>query len=213
MPLLYESVKEYNIKYIMTCHLNQDYDENLFTRIRGTGAGSGYDHPIPLTTLYRSRNIILGANPGSVFSNCNTEDHDGTEFLIYRTPKKSGILPSNNINCGASQGNVSLNPVVQVEEKTPVRDSSSRFADSQLIAGQTRQTLQKIQDRVALQYIAGYIARKYKKQFPTFGDFTYKSSNTEGPPDWLQFLSYGGLSRPSDFFLGELQFWLFHYSF
>lgn len=61
----------------------------------------------------------------------------------------------------------------------------------------------------AFEYIAGFIAKKFKSTHPHLGDFTYKikSDRAYNLPSWVQQLSFGGLIKPSADFLKTIKQW------
>lgn len=76
-------------------------------------------------------------------------------------------------------------------------------------------SLQEIDDKYemeedATEYLAGWVAKKYKIQFPELGSTTTKC-NLERPlehdyqiPTWIHHLSYGGLIAPSQDFKNQV---------
>lgn len=92
LPKLYEIVNQLcNVKYILTYKFNQDCLENLFGRLRTKGGL--YDHPSPLVTLYRLRDIILSADVGNVSKNSNTLT-DEKEMFFLGTLLKQAKVPA-----------------------------------------------------------------------------------------------------------------------
>lgn len=61
----------------------------------------------------------------------------------------------------------------------------------------------------ALEYIAGFIAKKFKNSHPQLGEYTYKikSDHAYNLPSWVQQLSFGGLIKPSTYFLNTIKQW------
>jgi len=51
--VLLKILQQNGLQYILTCKINQDTLENLFSQLRGTGGLD--DHPTPLNALYRLR--------------------------------------------------------------------------------------------------------------------------------------------------------------
>lgn len=70
LPLLFEILQPYNVRYILTNRLNQDVLENLFSVIRSKGGLN--DKPSPLDALFRLRLVMLGKNPGIIQAHANT---------------------------------------------------------------------------------------------------------------------------------------------
>lgn len=223
LPLLFESVQVHGVKFIMTSHLNQDITENLFSRIRG----SGYDHPSPLTTLQRLRSIILGANPSSVFNNTNTEDYNDSEFLVCNVFKRAKIpLPKTTDSEDPESRQFSIEDsnsffVVPIQDDSVDNDTDSDPDDPDPNLNVQHNCVEQKkscsvsnkpmvnQEEDAFQYLVGYVAKKLHTQFPELGDYSYKKtddhnyvqSTPASPPDWVTFLSYGGLMVPNKEFV------------
>ncbi|KAJ4442669.1 hypothetical protein ANN_04258 [Periplaneta americana] len=66
-------------------------------------------------------------------------------------------------------------------------------------SGSSFQTVPQCEED-GLQYIAGYVASKFKDKYPDLGDYTHKLQATHDYciPSWVQHLSFGGLVKPSD---------------
>lgn len=66
----------------------------------------------------------------------------------------------------------------------------------------------------AMEYISGYIAKKFQKEYPELGDKTYKikiSDHAYNLPSWVQQLSFGGLIKPYSEFLNTVHKWNKHF--
>jgi hypothetical protein len=59
----------------------------------------------------------------------------------------------------------------------------------------------------ALEYIAGYLAKKFKNAVADLGDFKYKfkSDHAYNLLSWVQQLSYGGLIKPKHEWLEKIK--------
>uniref|UniRef100_A0A182PUU2 THAP-type domain-containing protein n=1 Tax=Anopheles epiroticus TaxID=199890 RepID=A0A182PUU2_9DIPT len=77
LQLLFEDMKtKHGINFISTHKLNQDVLENFFSQIRQKGGA--YDHPSPLSCLYRIRMMIIGKSP-TILNNHSQEKIDTTD--------------------------------------------------------------------------------------------------------------------------------------
>jgi hypothetical protein len=60
-----------------------------------------------------------------------------------------------------------------------------------------------------LTYIAEYLARKHQKEFPELGCYSYKNEpinlHSYSMPSWVQSLSFGGLTQPSNSWLESVK--------
>lgn len=182
---LFNSMKEeFNAAYICTHRLNQDCLENFFFQLRSRGGAD--DHPSPLNALYRIRMIILGKNPGILSSHVNTEEAEPQEYLSAKVFEQAEIAlnPSDN-------NLVEINLSISSSSSTSSNDSSN---------------LETAND--ALEYIAGYIAKKFKDKYPDLGDYTHQLLLTEHQynlPSWVEHLSYGGLIKPKRSWLQKVK--------
>ena len=58
----------------------------------------------------------------------------------------------------------------------------------------------------ALKYVAGYVASKFRMEFPKLGSVTGKdSSQSMASSTWITCLSRGGLRQPSEEWFGAVQ--------
>jgi hypothetical protein len=129
--------EQLNATYLCTHRLNQDCLENFFFQLRSRGGAD--DHPSPLNALYRIRMIILGKNPGILSSHVNTQEVEPQEYLSAKVFENAELT-------------VSLNPSDNLAEISLSISSSSSNSSND---GRNTETTND-----ALQYIAGYIAKK-----------------------------------------------------
>lgn len=165
-----------DITFILTHKLNQDSLENLFSQLRTRGGLD--DHPTPMNALYRLRMMILGKNPGLVQSNTNTVDRAQEEFIVAKVLKSVEV--SEEI------------PKMLVAEDTNTDTLSDCSGSSSFLSNE------KLSERDGLQYLAGWVAKKHKKEFPNLGNHTYQLKQSTETPSWIKHLSYGGLMEPSN---------------
>jgi len=183
--VLLKILQQNGLKYMLTCKINQDALENLFSQLRGRGGLD--DHPTPLNALYRLRMLILGKNPGITSQQTNTTHVNNEEFMVATALKKI---------------NLKINNVENLDESGSTTESDN-------------DSLQEIDNKYemeedATEYLAGWVAKKFKIQFPELGSTTTKC-NLESPlehdyqiPTWIHHLSYGGLIAPSQDFKNKV---------
>lgn len=178
---LLKILKEYGLNYLLTTKINQDALENLFSQVRSRGGLN--DHPTPLNALYRLRMIVLGKNPGITCSS-NTCDKNNEEFLVSKMLKDADITINEDEKC--------------------VSDTNDSSDDETLNTSNTEEEqCQKEMTKDAVEYLIGWVAKKYRKKYPELGSTTYLLGNTCHDytlPTWAQHLSYGGLIVPSSDF-------------
>jgi hypothetical protein len=168
--------EKYNVTFLLTYKLNQDFLENLFSQVRSNGT---ITNPTPLQALHKLRLIILGKSLQShlKISQNSLEYEDDEDFLVTQIFQKC----------------LKDDKVENVEESVHYSTISSIS------------TVSSIGDAVeddAFEYVMGYLARKYKDKFPELGLFTHKA--TEIPElNFTHTLSYGGLTTPSEDFFSK----------
>lgn len=173
-------LKEHKLTYLLTSKINQDALENLFSQLRSRGGLN--DHPTPLNALYRLRMIILGKNPGVVSTSSNTSDSNQEEYMVSKTFEQINLL---------------------IPDKENNDENSDTDTASENGSEGTEKTNSNEMSEDAIEYLAGWVARKYKQKFPELGSITttFNSSNISDHnyllPSWIEHLSYGGLTMPS----------------
>lgn len=170
-----------DIKYSLTARLNQDSLENLFSQIWHRGGLRG--HPSPMNALMRLRMMILGRNHGAVQSNTNTQTIS-EEFMVEKV--LSGIKAN-------------FSPKVN---STPILISTTTSTgDESVMTTGVGVSIKEEASQDGLDYLAGWIAKKFKARYPELGKFTtHKEVNEEAHclPSWIAHLSFGGLVVPSE---------------
>lgn len=204
--LFAEMKSRFNISYIMTCKLNQDALESLFSVIRARGGGN--DHPSPLECLRRLRVIILGKNIQSVSTGQSTKDSGGEEFAIMDVLRPLRATTSESPDLDNTEGDRDGDETVEddgisedLKTIENVKQSSSSFDTNE----------------DGLEYIAGATARKFKDKHPYAGSLSYKTHDSYVqlghfhlldhdyvyPSSYIDHLSHGGLFKPSTEWLEE----------
>lgn len=184
--LLLKMLQQSGFKYLLTSKINQDALENLFSQLRSRGGLN--DHPSPLNALFRLRMIILGKNPGIVSKQANTTDNNNEEFMVAKSLK---------------QIDLKIDIVKETHEDT---ESSTDTISESSFTGIISEDKNEM-GRDAIEYLAGWVAKKFRQQFPELGSTTtqYNAAQNENGhdytmPSWINHLSYGGLILPSDYF-------------
>ncbi|KAK3923436.1 Transposable element P transposase [Frankliniella fusca] len=183
--------------YILTHRLNQDLLENFFSQIRTRGGL--HDHPSPMEAIWRVRMIILGKQSGIVQANNNanaleSSKVDGDNFLT------------------ATAINVIEEAVAEADPDDPDEvvnaDEPENYIPPEDSASENELHYTDVQEEMkgdGIQYLAGWVAFKFKKEFPDLGTPTrlVKSGdmNNNQLPTWVQQLSFGGLMQPSSAWL------------
>lgn len=166
--------------------------ENLFSQLRSRGGLN--DHPSPLNALYRLRMIILGKNPKIISNKSNTTDKNNEEFMVASTLK--------NINLTIDH----VHKEAKIDKSGT--DTADDVSDNDGSSSSERHGIQMNEMTIdAIDYLAGWIAKKYKLKFPGLGSITSKLSNQEHDylmPSWINHLSYGGLIVPSNKFKNNI---------
>ncbi|KAG5875241.1 hypothetical protein JTB14_001987 [Gonioctena quinquepunctata] len=116
--------------------------------------GGVYDHPSPLDALSRVRMIILGKNPGILESHTCTEDQQQDEYMVAQMFHRANVSinSSSTINDNSENGSFSSSSMSQeqINPVTIIDNGPATTGD-------------------ALEYIGGFIAKKYKNKISTFG--------------------------------------------
>jgi hypothetical protein len=137
----------YGTSYILTHMLNQESLENLFGQLRTRGRLN--DHPTPLHALQRLRLIILGKST-NLQSNANTE-------RCYDIYIVGDVI--RELNTEIVIENSSTSSLSDTFEKLEVKTPTSNY-------------LKNLLEQDALEYLAGWIAKKLKASHPHLGDYT-----------------------------------------
>lgn len=186
--VLLENLESENIKCILTQRLNLDCLKNLLCRLRLKG---GLLDPTPLNALYRLRSILVGKDPDLVQENTNIVRRKGTENEHF-----------------------SLANVLQ-QARVEVNIAPPHVKDNLLLSSSSSETLKNVTEderygetlKDGLEYIAGWLAYKFKGKYPHLSD-PMKCAPQEHSymlPSWIRQLSFGGLASPSTDFLMQVK--------
>jgi len=96
--------------------------------------------------------IILGKNPGVVSSSSNTSDNNQEEFIVAKTMKHINLTITEKQNI----------------ENIDDLDSDTNSDDSE------KSNINEMTED-AVEYLAGWIAKKYRQKFPELGCTTTES--------------------------------------
>ena len=190
-------VKNGSFSYLLTKRVNQDCLENLFSRIRGMcGANT---HPTCVEFIRRIRILLIGGYAGVLVLNPSVqlEIDERQEDVTLATER---IIKENNINTTPYEENAITDPetiefedeikqTIIIHEEFTIDCDSYRTYDCNFHG---------------LTYIAGYLAYKFKDQYPTLGKRSSNVPFTTSLNSWLMRLSKGGLRVASDKFLEDV---------
>lgn len=161
--------KDFNIKYLLTYHLNQDPLEGFFSIIRSIGGL--YDHPTALQFKYRLRNYIMGRNDEVISESSNVEPDDHVPNII----PSSSIRHISGNDVEKDNAEVVTGHMFSTLEVPP----SSDHVDDGIITNE----LSKLQYD-GLENLAGFIAFKLRKKRKTWvysrpqGDFIFMGKSS-----------------------------------
>lgn len=178
--------------------------------------GGANDHPTPLEFKFRLKWFILGKNSSAVFTqNQNTEqnleaclvepllspnseinsNNDDSVCMTHTIFSSLKNITSEEYSCDEeNEINYSFiephYPVMNIDETTDICNENFDLLNDL--------DFKESVNNEALRYIAGYVAYRFRDKY-NLG--TRTSSLLEPIPDWLNFISRGGLLQPnSDFF-------------
>uniref|UniRef100_A0A182IDI7 Uncharacterized protein n=1 Tax=Anopheles arabiensis TaxID=7173 RepID=A0A182IDI7_ANOAR len=220
LEMLFDEMKSkygQKVKFISTHKLNQDVLENFFSQLRQKGGV--YDHPSPLSCIYRIRLMILGKSPTILRNQTNvgpSNPKPQDEYISSQSENQPADHESNYIRdqnepiiSSRILTQADITPTlpniedVQKENGITTQDNSDTFST----VSSSDLKLPE-QDGDGLQHIMGYIAKTYHKKIPELklGEFTFKMTTDHrysNPPSFVQHLSVGGLFAPSESFLKQ----------
>uniref|UniRef100_A0A4Y0BDH9 Transposable element P transposase n=1 Tax=Anopheles funestus TaxID=62324 RepID=A0A4Y0BDH9_ANOFN len=214
LKMLFEDMKlKHNIKYLSTYKLNQDVLENFFSQLRQKGGT--HDHPSPLNCMYRIRMMILGKSPSILHNQTDAEQRKNIEPDAYITSKGSiedemdenYDVDNEEFIAASFLSEAEIIPIFpDIVEMQKVNGLLSED-DSEILSSVSSTALDlKEQERDGLEYIMGYLGRKFNSKFPDLELGGYSLKLEHGycqPPSFVQHLSVGGLFKPSMNFLAE----------
>ena len=207
--LLFNDLKEkYGLEYLMTSHLNQDCLENFFSRIRCLFGSN--QHPGPVEFMDRFRKAVLGKSvaftvPNAVVT-CEGEEEEEDPVVVESL---TADLFQNYVNEAGFVFDDEGDSFLQEIEGTALQDPDDGLQsnddndddDNNLIINENEYKDCHLE---ALKMIAGYIAFKHKDQFPDLSQEEFLQSPEESKFQWIEHLSRGGLTKPSDSWMKKI---------
>jgi hypothetical protein len=183
---------KYDVQWLMTTRVN-DHVENFFSRERGLGAT--FDHPGPFETLNRIRLLMIGQSEAAATVSvdkspvelANDEDEDGHFLTVAVTASIKQVAESIPDDI--------FEPFELPEENVDENNNASETDSASDCLEQ------------GLQYFGGYLAHKFRADFPELGNPTGTLEPTElfKLSPWLAVLSRGGLICPTTEFVSKLK--------
>jgi hypothetical protein len=194
--LFIEMRAKYDCKYILTHRVNQNCIENFFSQVRNMGGL--HDHPSPLQSIYRIRLIVLGKNPGVIQDRQNTDSSQEVleEYLV------ANVISGAELEISENEVVNNIDPYHEIDDPTTRSESSLSSTSTR----ESKGSFDTVSEADGFKYLCGFIARKFKEKYPDMGIYTkdiISDHSYSHPPDWLQFLSFGGLTVPSHKWLKE----------
>lgn len=190
LQMLYKDMQNvYNVQYICTHKSRWTRKFFLSNSLLRTN-----EHPSPLEALSRIKMIILGKNSGILEAKVNTEEMVNEQYITHTILEK-----------------VKLQLKTSVLEQTTSSNSSSSFSSTGSTTVSCHEKCVPETTTDALEYIAGYLAKKHKINHPELGAFTYKIKN-----DHLQYSVLGAAivlwgTKPSLEWLEKIKKWNFYF--
>lgn len=189
--------ERFGISFLMTAKVNQDAVENLFSMLRVRGGGN--DHPTPLNVLRRMRVIILGKPIASISKGQNTVDRLNEQYSV------TALIRS--LKNGTHKQHKDSNDAAQCEDPCEAITESGEFIEG------FSDMHSLITEEDGFEYLAGAICRKYQHEFTYLGSYTHKLEYADSlldhdyafPASYVEHLSLGGLTKPSQMWLDQAQ--------
>ncbi|EFN72296.1 Transposable element P transposase, partial [Camponotus floridanus] len=198
---LYDQLKrthEQQFQYLLTRCLQQDVLKNFFAYIRAMG--SCKDHPSGYEFRYRLRWYVLGKHSHAVFTmNRNTEEDVNTSCMSsYTAEDLSSISADSQIpsTSAARKTSTAVIPTVIASTLKQMCTSTPTRVHSENSTLDSKNASHIVQEE-GLQYVAGYIAHRFKRKYPHLGERTGIASNENTETNWIKVVSKGYLIYPS----------------
>lgn len=115
----------------------------------------------------------MGKNIATIKKNVNTVEESNVQFLIAESFKKANVKPVDIPDFN--------------EETSSISSSDSSHSDAKE---------KSVSEDDGMEYLAGFMARKFKKLGLDLGKYSYLMEETENP-SYVQRLSKGGLTVPN----------------
>ncbi len=194
--------EEYGAPYLLSSRCNSDCVENFFSRIRYiSGANT---HPSSVDFKNRFRLVILGQSAEHVVNSAPVEfirEEEDPILLSQQLVEGVGVekdLDMVGRSETTSQGRVEEQQGEPVEGRS---DESTYARTGTYIVPTGPESSEHMTSEEALKFIAGYIAYQKRKEHPKLG---VSASMALPHCPWIDVLSYGGLTKPSEEWLNQV---------
>lgn len=210
---LYKDVKDNNYTFLKPSKLNQDVLESYFSQLRGLGLF--YDHPAPVAVTQRIKALLIGKNASNLFTTGNIQlpENEISEELSL----SANLISAATQNEIGGDGGKIVNNTEDADIQECVDLFFKHLTESPEIDLTEKENISEINPQVnedngeensvdtenteLVEYLAGYIAYRMKKKFPTdiekFSKYGEYTNNAPQKSDWLSTLSKGKLVRPT----------------
>ena len=226
---LFNSLKEeYNISYLLTCHVNQDCVENTFSCIRGIGAR--YNNPHPTECLNRLRLLMIGSKELQNFvidkSAVEAEDiveefDDGAQLLSAELQGDDELQPTpteqeeeewedidNDVDEEEDESQAIEPDTEYVADEGDEEDYEALIDDGELPSLTPHECSEE-----ALKTVAGWLAHACRAKHYDLGTPTARTpAEVMVNFPWLARISRGGLKVPEAWFLELVRQWESHFN-
>uniref|UniRef100_A0A182PVN8 THAP-type domain-containing protein n=1 Tax=Anopheles epiroticus TaxID=199890 RepID=A0A182PVN8_9DIPT len=172
LQMLFDDMKRrHKVSFLSTYKINQDVLENFFSQLRQRGGV--YDHPSPLSCIYRVRIMVLGKSPSIIHNQSGREQRKiikPDEYLTSTGADVAGSEDQEQINSSENEEFISatvfseaeINPrLPDVAEMESLNGMSQDKSDTVSTVSSTQLNMTE-QESDGLEYIMGYLAMKYQ---------------------------------------------------
>lgn len=187
---LYDDMhNKYNINHILTARLNQDYLENLFSQIRGINGFK--NNPDAVEFMYRMKSIICNSNLNSPNTSSVQQDAEESAMLSSKVLRTLMTSAPNTTPSSIQMNETQLNQLDEFDW------------DIELIEPRAEDmTMSQRAEAGGLEYCAGFLAQKFRNDYPQLSTRGIGESRS---PFWVDFLTQGGLAEPSGFWYSAVK--------
>lgn len=216
-------------EYLITSRLNQDVLENFFSFIRSSSgaydhpSALDFKYRVRRYILGRQSKIMLSNNSNVVDDSPSTSSlvtptnndcfiSDMIEPFVMDNSNDTGNddheeMAIFNVYDNDDNNNDDPNYYQPIEEMDLLDEENGTCVIEYKPTDEEEELLSKFEqmERIhrietqGLQYIAGYVAHRFKMKYPHLGNPTCATQNVQNPREnWIQFISRGGLLEPSE---------------
>lgn len=200
---LYSMIKDlFGVDYVLTRRLNQDSLEHFFGCIRQMT--STYDHPNAVNFKYRIRKLLLGKGVHLMSKKTNTVNAE--EIDCSSSNARNQVILKNNEEKSDSDRDLDreLSITSRIFKDMEIQEIGmdiSEWKDDDLEISKENTLWSVIEDE-ALQYVGGYVVKKFQFKYPHLGQKL--SENTKCNSTWIEKHNRGELHAPSAEFSSQL---------